>query len=195
MLQKTQSLQTWKGFHWSFFIMTQALIICLQRFQQAIQTKDMDLAQTELSAAANLMLASGAAMELAGSFQPSDYADEVRNTMIPPSVKSDNFSGLMAWDHAFLIKIWQRLKPIFANLPPELQSSHEQFVLAYKTLAYSHKAVCSKFGGSQSPSLVGQKAVKPKTAVENLEQFEHNREQLLDPNHLVTGCPFHHKSA
>lgn len=167
MLQETtQSLQIWKGFHWSFFTMTQALVICLQRFEQAIQTGNLDLAKTELSTAANLMLASGAAMELAGSFQPSNYAEEVRDTMSPPSVKSDNFSGLMAWDHAFLIKIWQRLKPIFANLPIELQSSHEQFVLAYQTLAHSHKAVCSKFGGSQSPSLVGQKAVQPKTAVQ-----------------------------
>ncbi|MCW5319439.1 siderophore biosynthesis protein [Nostoc sp. KVJ3] len=179
-----ESLEIWKKLHWSFFSMIQALNIGLQRFEQAILTKNLALAQIELESAATLMLASGAAMELAASFNPADYNLQIRATMLPPYVESDNFSGLMSWDHFFLIAIWMRLKPIFENLPCELESSHERFVLAYKSLAHAHKGVCSKFGGDEKGSIRSdstKNSVK-KTAVETLEQFEKNRERLLDPN-------------
>lgn len=171
----SEPLKIWIKLHWSFFTMIQGLDICFKRFEQAIRTDNLSLAQTELKTATNLMLASGAAMRLAGSFSPRDYEKEVRNTMIPPHVKSDDFSGLMSWDHSVLIEIWKELKPIFANLPPELESSHQEFILAYKSLSEAHKEVCSKFGGYTAGSLRSP----DKNAVETLEQFEDNRERLL----------------
>ncbi|MEH1904255.1 MAG: siderophore biosynthesis protein [Nostoc sp.] len=192
-----QSLEIWKKLHWSFFSMIQALNIALQRFERAMINENLALAQAELESAATLMLASGAAMELAASFNPVDYDQQIRPTMIPPSVESHDFSGLMLWDHFFLVAIWMRLKPIFENLPPELESSHERFVLAYRSLAHAHKAVCSKFGGGETASIrsnsVGISAKK--SAVETLEQFEKNRERLLDPQHRVmSGYRFDHQS-
>ncbi|MEH2460175.1 hypothetical protein [Nostoc sp.] len=83
-----QSLEIWKKLHWSFFSMIQALNIGLQRFEQAMINENLALAQAELESAATLMLASGAAMELAASFNPVDYDQQIRPTMIPPHVES-----------------------------------------------------------------------------------------------------------
>ncbi|MDJ0902127.1 MAG: hypothetical protein QNJ55_25330 [Xenococcus sp. MO_188.B8] len=178
--EESQPLRIWIGLHWSFFMMIQALNICLKRFEQAMKTDNLALAKTELKTAINLMLASGAAMKLAGSFNHSSYEKEVRYTMTPPHVNSNDFSGLMSWDHAILIEIWKRLRPIFANLPSELQSTHQEFVLAYKSLAQSHQEVCSKFGGDTAGSLHSPN----QTAVKTLTQFRKCREHLLKPDSI-----------
>ncbi|XPM57244.1 MAG: hypothetical protein EDM05_004780 [Leptolyngbya sp. IPPAS B-1204] len=104
------AFQIWKGFHWSFIIQIQGLIICLQRFERSLVCGNLAMAQTELATATDLMLASGAAMQLAGSFSPRDYAQQIRPSMMPPQVQSDNFSGLMSWEHAALLSTGQKLQ-------------------------------------------------------------------------------------
>lgn len=79
---------------------------------------DTSAAEVELTTATDLMLASGAAMELAGSFTKPEYQQEVRPSMTPPQVQSDNFSGLMSWEHAVLVQIWKRLSPVFTAPQP-----------------------------------------------------------------------------
>lgn len=179
--------QIWKGFHWSFIVQVQGLIICLQRFERSLVSGNLVMAQTELETATDLMLASSAAMQLAGSFSPRDYAQQIRPSMMPPQVQSDNFSGLMSWEHAALIQIWKRLSPAFGALPPELQPQHQKFVAAYLTLASSHRAVCEKFGGDAAGSL----RFEAGTATDTLDKFAQLRLQTLDPNGSATrGCPF-----
>lgn len=58
--------EIWQGFHWSFFINIQGLIICLHRFNLELIDGNLQQAQIELKTATKLMLASGASMELAG---------------------------------------------------------------------------------------------------------------------------------
>ena len=96
--------EIWKGFHWSFFVNVQALIICLRRFESSLVLGDIAMAKTELETATDLMLASGASMQLAGSFSKQEYDSQIRPEMSPPYVQSDNFSGLMSWEHATLMK-------------------------------------------------------------------------------------------
>ncbi|NJL19906.1 MAG: siderophore biosynthesis protein [Leptolyngbyaceae cyanobacterium SM1_3_5] len=178
--------QIWKGFHWSFFIHIQGLIICLQRFETSLALGNLISAQQELETASDLMLASGAAMELAGSFSPQIYADRVRPSMTPPHVQSDNFSGLMSWEHAALMQIWKRLNSAFRSLPAELQPQHDRFIAAYFQLATSHRAVCEKFGGDETGSL----RFEAGSAIETLDKFAQVRWQSIDPNHRLR-CPFH----
>lgn len=191
-MAKVNARQIWKGFHWSFFVNVQGLIICLSRFEGAIATGNLALARIELETAADLMLASGAAMELAGSFTRQEYEQHVRPTMAPPHVQSSDFSGLMSWDHAYLVTVWKRLIPVFESLPAALQPTHDKFVAAYLALATAHKAVCQKFGGGETGSLRSDKG----TAVDTLDKFEQIRRRLLDPNRrAASGCPFHNNSS
>ena len=177
MHSKIQPQQIWKGFHWSFFIDIQGLIVCLRRFEIKLAAKDFQQAKIELETATKLMLASGAAMQLAGSINPQIYADKVRPSMMPPEVKSPDFSGLMSWEHSVLIKLWKQLRPHFANLPIELQPQHQEFVDAYLHLARSHRSVCKKFGGDEAGSLRFDRS----SAVDVLDAFTRSRYQFLNP--------------
>lgn len=184
---KVDPQRIWKGFHWSFFINIQGLIICLHRFEMSLAVGNIPAAQIELEAAAELMMASGASMKLAGSFSRQEYESQVRPTMTPPHVQSNDFSGLMSWEHSWLVKIWKRLQPAFEKLPATLLPEYDKFVAAYFSLAIAHKAVCEKFGGAEAGSLRCDKS----TAVEVLDRFGQNRWRLIDPNLKVSnGCPF-----
>lgn len=175
-MNKTNSHNIWQGFHWSFFINIQGLIICMLRFDQLITTDQIRLAGIELKTAANLMLAAAASMELAGDFSRVEYEQYIRPTMMKPNVQSDNFSGLMFWDHAYLMKIWHKIQPIFKNMPQRLKSEQNEFIMAYMTLSQSHKRVCSQFGGNETSSLHSQNT----TAIDSLNKFEYSRHKVIN---------------
>lgn len=182
------SAQTiWQGFHWSFFINIQGLIVCLRRFERATTTDNLVQAEIELKTATELMLASSASMILAGSFSRQEYETRVREMMIPPNVESTNFSGLMSWEHSTLIQVWKKLSPIFANLPKSLKSEHQNLTNAYLELANAHRSVCEKFGGDRSGSL----RCKDNTALNTLDKFSSNRQSLIKGtfSQVSSGCP------
>ncbi|MEM9767392.1 MAG: siderophore biosynthesis protein [Cyanobacteria bacterium P01_D01_bin.71] len=186
-----QSQTIWRGFHWAFFLNVQGLIICLRRFEAQLALDNIQQAQIELQTATELLLASGASMELAGSFSRQEYEKIVRRSMAPPEVQSANFSGLMSWEHATLMQVWKRLRSTFENLPPALQRQHQEFVEAYFSLTKAHRAVCAKFGGNESGSL----RFESSCAVETLDRFKESRQALIDPRQSVSrGCPFSSKS-
>jgi hypothetical protein len=180
------SLEVWKKGHWVFSVLSQALIFCLSRFVSSFKADNLEYAKIEMETATQIMLASGASMKLAGNFNRHKYETEVRPTMTfnhPESlVISEHFSGLMMWDHDYLVNaIWKhQLMPIFKNLPSTLRTEHEKFILAYKEgLSLGHKSICKKFGGSEMASLVGS---ADSIALKNLDKFEHNRLKLIDPH-------------
>lgn len=182
-----EPMKLWQKHHWVFSVYIQGLIICLRRFATQIESGNLNEAGIELETAANLMLASATAMKLAGNFTRQMYEDRVRPMMIPPSVKSEQFSGLMHWDHAHLITVLKKIQPLYKTLPASLQSQHHKFIAAYKILSASHMAVCQKFGGGEIGSLRERKH----TAIDMLNKFERNRLRLIDPNsQLSEECPF-----
>jgi len=177
----TQAQTIWRGFHWAFFINVQGLIICLRRFEAQLVLENIEQAKTELKTATELLLASGAAMELAGSFSRQEYEQIVRRSMTPPQVRAADFSGLMSWEHATLMQVWKRLRPTFEHLPPSLQAQHQDFINAYLSLAKAHRAVCEKFGGGEGGSL----RFEGGCAVETLDRFGASRHALIDPSHTA----------
>lgn len=188
MTNNVEPLDIWKKSHWLFSVYIQCLIVCLRRFQAELEVGNIKNAGIELETAAELMLASGAAMKLAGSFSRQSFESEVRPKMMPPNVKSDDFSGLMHCDHAHLVTLCKKIQTLYKTLPASLQPQHEKFILAYKVLFASHKGVCEKFGGGEMGSLRSPES----TAVDMLEKFERSRLRLIDPNGQLAGqCPFH----
>lgn len=175
----------WREFHWSFFLNVQGLIICLRRFEKQLELGVLNAAEQELNTASTLLTASAASMELAASFTRDVYESTIRVSMTPPSVESDDFSGLMSWEHGVLINIWRRLRPSFADLPEQLEAAHLAFVSAYRDLAERHTGVCARFVGSEAGSL----RFDDRNAIETLRRFGRSRLSLIDPNEK--GCPFH----
>ncbi|MEM0982177.1 MAG: siderophore biosynthesis protein [Cyanobacteria bacterium P01_H01_bin.58] len=187
----TQSQNIWRGFHWAFFINVQGLIMCLQRFEAQLALGNVEQAEIELKTATELLLASGASMELAGSFSRQDYERSVRPSMTPPQVQAKNFSGLMSWEHAALMQVWKRLSPTFKTLPATLQPQHKAFVAAYLSLAKAHQAVCEKFGGNEGGSLRFEGGY----AVDTLERFSQSRHALIAADRVTdTRCPCKHEA-
>ncbi|MGV2106024.1 siderophore biosynthesis protein [Agrobacterium vitis] len=173
----------WREFHWAFFLNVQGLIVSLRRFQLSVERGQLTSAEQELNTASTLLVSSAASMELAASFPKDVYEATVRTSMTQPHVESDDFSGLMSWDHAVLISVWRDLRPIFETLPNELVSAHSKFIAAYKYLAESHAGVCSRFVDS------GSLRFEDRNAVDTLRRFERGRLGLIDPK--GKGCPFH----
>ena len=184
--QPPSPLLIWREFHWAFFLNVQGLIICLGRFEAKLQRGNLKAAEEELRAAVVLLTASAASMELAASFPREVYENTVRVSMMPPSVRSDNFSGLMSWEHGVLINLWRRLRPVFIDLPEPLTAAHADFVRAYQYLATSHTGVCAKFVGEAAGSL----RFGERNAVETLRRFGRSRLGLIDPLEKNKGCPF-----
>lgn len=179
-------LAIWREFHWAFFLNVQGLIICLSRFEALLQRGRLQAAGKELATASVLLTASAAAMELAAAFPRETYESTVRVTMMPPAVASEDFSGLMCWEHGVLLTIWRRLRPSFAELPEELAPAHADFVHAYQHLAASHTGVCARFVGEDAGSL----RFSDRNAVETLRRFGRSRLGLIDPLNKIKGCPF-----
>lgn len=188
-------LEIWKKGHWVFLIFSQGLILSLNRFVTAMSNDQLDLAKIELETAAELMYASGAAMKLTGNFTREKYETEIRPTMIignPQSlVQSENLSGLMMWDHDYLINVIckQKLLPIMKNLPSRIEAEHKKFLLAYKWgLSDGHKSICAEFGGGEQGSLID--VSESSNAINKLKNFEKSRAKLFDPTgQIKDSCP------
>ncbi|OQP87451.1 siderophore biosynthesis protein [Rhizobium rhizosphaerae] len=173
----------WREFHWAFFLNVQGLIVALRRFRLALERQRLADAEEELNTASVLLTASAAAMELAASFPKEVYETTIRVSMTRPTVESDDFSGLMSWEHAVLVDLWRDLRPVFSALPEELAVAHSGFVAAYRHLAESHVGVCARFVDS------GSLRFDDRNAVETLRRFGRGRLGLIDPG--GQGCPFH----
>lgn len=186
-LSAPPAMTLWKRFHWAFFVNTQGLTMALLRFERFFHEGDLEGARRELVSAATLMRASGASMQLAGSFSRQAYQEEVRPSMMPPAMETAGFSGLMSWDHSSLIELWRRLGPVFSAMPETLDAEYRDFVAAYGTLAQSHTAVCARFVQKGEGSI----RYESDEAVESLRRFRKGREAMLDPSGHAAGCPVH----
>ncbi|MEG4918094.1 hypothetical protein [Microcoleus sp. B7-D4] len=181
-----KALLIWKRYHWLFFVFTQGNILCLLHFKKEMRKENMVQVGAILISMSRLMLASGASMLFAGESQPQEYESKVRPTMMPPNVNSPDFSGMMSYDHAYLINSWNKEKELFKLIPSFLRPAYEEFLDSHQFLALAHKFVCHKYGGDMTGSLREQRV----TALETLEKINASRRraiiisdrQLLNPD-------------
>ncbi|MDD1413641.1 hypothetical protein MEN41_02895 [Dolichospermum sp. ST_con] len=179
-------LLIWKRYHWLFFVFVQGNILCMHRLKKEMRKESMIQVGVILKSMSKLMLASGASMIFAGTPEHQEYENGIRPTMMPPNVNSADFSGLMSYDHAYLINLWNQEKKLFKLIPSFLSPAYEEFLKAHEFLALSHKFVCQKYGGDQTGSLRENRV----TALENLEKINNSRRrtiissdhQLLNPH-------------
>ncbi|MEI3649194.1 MAG: hypothetical protein V6D39_04255 [Dolichospermum lemmermannii FEM_B0920] len=169
------ALLIWKRYHWLFFVFVQGNILCMLHLKKEMRRENMVQVGVILKSMSKLMLASGASMIFAGTPQSQEYENEIRPTMMPPYVISPEFSGLMSYDHAYLINLWNKEKKLFKLIPSFLSPAYEEFLKAHEFLALAHKFVCQKYQGSQIGSLRDEKV----SALENLENFNNSRRKLI----------------
>jgi hypothetical protein len=163
-------MNRWQAGHHVFFVLIQGNVVALERFGQAVKAGDIENARKSLRAASIFMVASGAAMRFAGMYSRQSYDSEVVPTMSPPNVP-DGFSGLLSRDHRTLVRLISRLRPVFKNMPFQLEHDHRFFLDCYQSAYASHKYVCSKFGGNERGSLLMGEQSK-KTSVGTLTGLE-----------------------
>ena len=80
--------------------------------------------------------------------------------MSPPRVR-DGFSGLQTRDHAYLVRLFGRLKPVFGSLDPG--GAHQEFIDSVVSAYASHEFICARFRGDVLPSLRMEAASRGKT--------------------------------
>jgi hypothetical protein len=169
------ALLIWKRYHWLFFVFVQGNILCMLHLKKEMRQDNIVQAGAILKTMSQLMLASGASMIFAGASQAQEYENGIRPTMMPPYVSSPEFSGLMSYDHAYLINLWNKEKKLFKLIPSFLSPAYEEFLKAHEFLALAHKFVCQKYQGSLTGSLRDEKV----SALENLEKFNNLRRKLI----------------
>ena len=159
----------WRMGHWTFFVLTQGLIVSLRRLRMLLDV-DPALAEVDLDTATSLMWGSGAAMRITGAFTRDEYHQHVRPTMEKGTEQSEvthtSLSGIMTWDHRVLVdEVWKvELADFFKNVPSELDSSSQRFIDAYRNgLSAGHLEVCRRFGGEKMGSLIAPETVAANT--------------------------------
>jgi hypothetical protein len=132
-----------------------------------------------LALAADLLLASASAFRFACDFPPEAYRDVIRPSMMPPHV-AEGFSGLLSYDHRYLVQLLTRLRPLMAEGEARFPTAHARLTLALERVYDDHKFICARFGGAEAPSLRGR-TCSHLSGVEQLETYRRARLRLLRP--------------
>jgi len=169
----------WIVGHQVFAALTQGLIMALHEFETAIAAGDDEAVGSALALAADLLLASAAAFRFACDFPPEAYRDVIRPSMMPPHV-AEGFSGLLSYDHRYLVQLLTRLRPLMAAAQARFPAGHARLTLALERVYDDHKFICARFGGAEAPSLRGR-TCSHLSGVEQLESYERARSRLLHP--------------
>ncbi len=172
----------WLVGHQLFFSLIQGAIVGLNCFANAKAAGQTDEADEGLRFAAAFMRSSAAAMKLASDFAPRDYERTVRPAMAPPKVGA-GFSGLQTRDHAYLVRLFGKLKPLFLTLGRP-GDAHGEFVESVVSAYAAHEFICARFRGDVLPSLRMEassrgKTRRPGTAV--IREMMRARLGLVDP--------------
>ena len=151
----------WLIGHQFFFALIQGVIVGLNCYLEASEWQEDGDPDGEAAAdadaavrvAAAFMRSTAAAIRFTSDFGPVDYDARIRPAMSPPSVR-EGFSGLQTRDHAYLIRLFSRMRSTAAaHGHGPASEAFEQFVDATVTAYEAHKFICARFGGDVLPSL------------------------------------------
>ena len=141
----------WLAGHQLFFSLIQGAIVGLNCFATAVAAGQPEEADLGLRLAAAFLHSSAEAMKLASDFAPADYDQTVRPAMVPPKVRA-GFSGLQTRDHAYLVRLFAALKPLFPG-PHRSSATRAEFTEAVVLAYAAHEFICARFRGDVLPSL------------------------------------------
>ncbi len=139
-------------------------------------------ADESLRFAAAFMRSSAAAMKLASDFATGDYERIVRPAMAPPRVRA-GFSGLQTRDHAYLVRLFGTLKPVFLTVG-RTGEAHNEFIDSVLSAYAAHEFICARFRGDVLPSLRMEAASRGKTQRSGtavIREMMRARLALVDP--------------
>jgi hypothetical protein len=174
----------WLVGHQLFFAQTQAVVVGLNVFEQGIAAGQERDARDGLRLATAFMQSAAVGMKYTSDFDPVDYDMRVRPAMAPPEVQA-GFSGLQTRDHAFLVRTFMRLRPLFAGVD-ENAVPHRAFVDSVIDAYAAHEFVCARFRGDVLPSLrmaAAASGTVDKSGVDVVREMMRARLMLVDPAH------------
>jgi hypothetical protein len=150
----------WLTGHQLFFSLIQGAIVGLNWFATATTAGQTAEADQALHFAAAFMRSSAVVMKMTSDFAPEDYERTVRPAMAPPKVRA-GFSGLQTRDHAYLVRLFGKLKPVFLTLGA--REAHQEFTESVVSAYAAHEFICARFRGDVLPSLRMEAASRGKT--------------------------------
>lgn len=171
------SVRRWLRGHHMFAVLSQGLILCftdVARFHARGETAGTIAAA---DAAAFLLKASAASLELTGDMPPAHYNDVVRNAMAPP-IMPPGFSGLHSRDHRHLVKCMKDAKDALEALKATHPDVYARIPAALTEVYDSHKLVCSAFLGNSEKSLL-MAANAQASGADQLENFKRSRLRMI----------------
>jgi hypothetical protein len=175
----------WLRGHQIFTALTQGLILAVNAIQTAANDSVSRNAAVDLMAL--VLDASGRALEFTGDFRVDVYDEIIRVNMSPP-YQPEGFSGLLSADHRELVLRMKGARAAFDRLRAEDPFRHAKMVDALAGVYDRHKAVCSKFVGTQRASLLLMTEDGRRSGVEQLQRFKVNRLRQLGPKAVALGA-------
>lgn len=175
--QPPDVLRRWVRGHHLFMVIMQGLALALAELEEAARrARGAETAQA-LDLAVMLMQSSESALRFAADFEPDEYSDVVRPTMMPPAAPP-GLSGLHWRDHEYLLLRLARVRHVLAASEPALVSLRQRFRAAYEAVYDAHSLVCARFGGDSARSLLMTEKSK-QTAVGVLSHYKRARLQNI----------------
>jgi hypothetical protein len=164
------ALERWETGHHLFSILIQALIVVHKQLARGIEVKDWNVVDETLTEATQLWFACAAAFHFTGDFPRSDFQTIVRPSMEPPHER-EGFSGLFSPDHAVLLQVIEKLRPLLLKLPVQLKRRHRNYLWALDAMYESHAWVCQLQVGNK-PSLKAKAAGDDIPAPEKIRKLK-----------------------
>jgi hypothetical protein len=172
----------WLIGHQLFFSLIQGAIVGMNCFASAITAGQTAEADEGFRFAAAFMRSSAAAMKLTSDFSPEDYERIVRPAMAPPRVRA-GFSGLQTRDHAYLVRLFGSLKPVFFMLGRTTEAQNE-FIDSVVSAYAAHEFICARFRGDVLPSLrmdAASRGTTQRSGTAVIREMMRVRLSLVDP--------------
>lgn len=168
----------WIRGHQVFTTICQCLIFAFDSLEEAANVGSTQGLASAADLISDLLLASAHALEYTGDFSAEIYDTVIRVSMCQP-FQPPGFSGLLSIDHKHLVKRMKAMKPTMQKLSDWSPAQYQNIQTSLSAVYASHKFVCSRFVGSDKPSLLmaGQEET---TAVEQLDRFEKMRLRALE---------------
>lgn len=168
-LTQAQAMGRWVRGHQVFAALTQGLILSFQSLGGALRDGRQEDVQGWSNLAVSLLLGSAATFRLTSDFSVELYAEVIRPSMMPPA-SPICLSGLMSWDHRYLVQVIRDMRPALRSLYEREPFRHQQISQALASVYDSHIHICERFVGERPSILTAERTERSGPSL--IEQFK-----------------------